>query len=152
MTMPEKRQLLKKVTADHFGQYNQDGLAELLALTKANLKNRRMGLYLGMNVETLFVTDLANRLDQEKMHIEKTTHYARQKLILSVAGLIGITYDQDGLPVSDGEPLKDGVKAMVYNYLRDHKDDVKTLLGVTVKHHDTMQGIATTLCANRDRA
>lgn len=142
-TVPEKRLLLKRITADHFGQYNQDGLAELLELSKPNLKNRRMGLYFGMNTETLMITDLANRLDPDKMHIEKTTHYVRQKLILGIAALVGVTLDDEGLPVSDGEPLKDGVKAGVYNYLRERQEDVKTLLGVSVKYHDTMQGMAT---------
>ncbi len=142
-TVAEKRLLLKRITADHFGQYNQDGLAELLELSKANLKNRRMGLYFGMNTETLLITDLANRIDPEKMHIEKTTHYVRQKLILNIAELVGVTLDEDGLPVSDGQPLKDGIKAKVYNYLRERQEDVKTLLGVSVKYHDTMQGMAT---------
>lgn len=142
-TVPEKRMLQKKITADHFGQYNQDGLAELLSLSKSALKNRRMGLYFGMIPETLLLTDLSNRLDSEKMHIEKSTHYVRQKLIFKIADCVGVTLDDEGLPVSDGEPIKDIIKGRVYTLLKEHSDDVKTLLGVSVKHHDTMQGIAT---------
>lgn len=142
-TVPEKRSLTKRIVADQFGQYNQDGLAELLQLSTAALKNRRMGLYFGLNTESLLVTDLANRLNPEKMHIEKTTHYVRQKLILSIAACAGVTLDGDGLPQSNGAPLKDMVKGSIYNLLREQADDVKTLLGVSVNYHEHMQGIST---------
>lgn len=144
-TVEEKRLLLKRHTADRFGQYNEDALSELLTLSPGALKNRSMGLYFGMNTESLFLTDLSNRIDSDKMHIEKTTHYVKQKLMLQVAAAVGVTIDEDGLPVSDGAPILDGMKAKVYHFLKANEEDAKALLSISVKRHDTILGMATVL-------
>lgn len=143
LTVDEKRQMLKRSTADAFGEYNQDGLEGLLRLSKAALKYRRSGLYFGMNSETLLLTDLSNRLDHEKMHIEKTVHYPRWSLMISLASILGITLDNDKLPHSNGAVINDGVKVAFYNRLREEKEDVKTLLGINVGYHKEMHGIST---------
>lgn len=143
LTIEEKRLVLKKHTADTFGEYNKEGLEELLSLSDAKLKYRRQGLYFGMNPETLLITDLANRLDSEKQHIEKTVHYNRWSFMKYISSLLGVTIDTQGNAHYNDAFINDGVKSAVYNVLYERRDEVKVLFGRTIKYHKEPHSIAT---------
>ena len=139
LTMEEKRQIKKRKVADAFGAYDDDVLNPLLALSNETLNSRRNGLMLGMIGETLFVTDLINRVDPEKQHIEKTAYYPKFNLIWHIADLLGVKLDEEGLPVHNEMLITDELRNLIYESLWDLRSDVKILLGVSMKFFKPIQ-------------
>lgn len=133
LTMEEKRQLRKRKVADTFGAYDDDDLNPLLALSPETLSSRRNGLMLGMYGETLFVTDLINRVDAEKQHIEKTANYPKWQLIWHIASMVGISLDTEGLPKHCEMLVTDDIRNAIYESLWEQRADVKILLGISMK-------------------
>lgn len=139
LSVEEKRQLKKRKTADTFGAYEHEPLAELLALPKESYNSRRNGLMFGMNGETLFVMDLVNRLDPEKQHIEKTAHFAKWNLMWQLASMVGINLGSDGLPHNTELIVTDDIRNAIYEFLFENRGDVQVLLNATVKWYKKTQ-------------
>ncbi len=139
LSVEEKRQLKKRKTADTFGAYEHEPLAELLALAKESYNSRRNGLVFGMNGETLFVMDLVNRLDPEKQHIEKTAHFAKWNLMWQIASMVGVNLGPDGMPHDTQLVITDDIRNAIYDFLFDNRGDVQVLLNATVKWYKKNQ-------------
>lgn len=138
LTMDEKRQLKKRQTADLFGAYDNEELNDLLQLTDQAYLSRRNGMFFGMRGETLFITDLVNRLDPEKQHIEKTFHFIKWNFMWQVADLVGVSIDDEGLPQSNHMTISSDIRDAVYEYLWDNRKDVKIIFnkGIKALHKD----------------
>lgn len=133
LTMPEKRQLHKRQTADNFGVYDSDKLEELLRLTDIALAARRTALYFGMPGETIFILDLINRIDPEKQHIEKTFHFVKWNFMWQVADLIGVSIDENGLPRSSDLMITGEIRDAIYDCLWENRKDVKLMFNRGIK-------------------
>lgn len=139
LSVEEKRQLKKRKTADTFGAYEHEVLSEFLALPKESYNSRRNGLVFGMNGETLFITDLINRLDPEKQHIEKTAHFAKWNLMWQIASMVGVTLDEEGLPKNTEMTITDDIREAIYEFLFENRGDVQVLLNAQIKWHKKSQ-------------
>lgn len=135
ITVKEKRQIRKRKIADTFGAYDDDELNPILALSPTALTSKRNSLMLGMNGETLFITDLVNRLDPDKQHIDKSAHFPKWNLIWQIASFVGVSLSAEGLPQFDHMVITDDLKNSIYEFLADNRSDVKTLLNYSVKWH-----------------
>lgn len=135
LTVPEKRQIRKRKVADTFGAYDDEELNPILELGATAFTSKRNSLMLGMNGETLFITDLVNRLDPDKQHIEKSSYFPKWNLIWQIASFVGVSLAPDGMPKYDHMVITNDIKNSVYEFLADNRRKVKTLLNYSVTWH-----------------